>query len=585
MYANGEGVPQDYAKAADLFKKAADQGYADAQDLLGLMYDNGLGVPQNHATAAEWYKKAAEQGNADAQFHLGNEYHIGQGVPQNHATAAEWYKKAAGQGNADAQFNLGVMYYNSEGVPQDYGKAADLFKKTADQGVGNAQFNLGIMYANGEGVPQDYGKAAEWFKKAADQGVAGAKEQLAKIDKLKTATNDKPQAQPQAQPQALDKTFTNSIGMEFVLIPAGEFPRAIGKNDFGEDIQSLVTISRPFYLGKYEVTQEQWVAVMGSGSNPSSFKGRTNPVERVSWDDVQVFIKKLNEKEGGQKYRLPTEAEWEHAARAGTKTLYFFGDDPEDLDSYAWYQDNTRTRGEREVVDAREVGNAYTLETETQTTWTGGSTHPVGGKKPNPWGLYDIYGNVWEWVSDWYGDYPAGSATDPTGPASGSDRVDRGGSWDDTAGDCRSAGRNGDTSDSRLRHYDLGFRLAFSPYAPASAEVAPPQAEPAAQAQAPTPSASSQTAPNDSAKNFFPSFDCAKASNPVEHAICADPVLAELDATLAARYKQALGATSNKEALKSTQRQWLKQRNGQCANAPDISQCLQRQYRERLSQF
>ena len=242
--------------------------------------------------------------------------------------------------------------------------------------------------------------------------------------------------------QPLEKTITNSIGMEFVLIPSGQFSHGWTtanteeeKKDFGEaekEVQQVVTISRPFYLGKYEVTQEQWVAVMGEGSNPSHFKGRTNPVEKVSWDDTQKFIQKLNEKEGGNKYRLPTEAEWEHAARAGTKTKWFFGDNPAALGEYAWFGGNSRK-----------------------------TTHPVGQKKPNPWGLYDIYGNVFEWVQDWYDKYPNEAVTDPTGPTAGSFRIPRGGSWNHPAEDCRSAYRSWLTPGNRNIY--LGLRLAFSP--------------------------------------------------------------------------------------------------------------------------
>lgn len=237
---------------------------------------------------------------------------------------------------------------------------------------------------------------------------------------------------------AKGKTFTNSIGMEFVLIPAGKFTQTwtAGKNEFGEDVkkQRGVTISKPFYLGKHEVTQEQWVAVMGE--NPAYFKGRTNPVEQVSWLDVQKFIKKLNEKEGGNKYRLPTEAEWEHAARAGTDTEWFFGKDPSDLGKYAWVRENCQK-----------------------------TTHPVGEKKPNPWGLYDIYGNVKEWVQDWYEeDYKEGAVTDPTGPAFGQFRVVRGGSVIDDAKVCRSAKREWAPPNVNVEILiDQGFRLAFSP--------------------------------------------------------------------------------------------------------------------------
>ena len=236
------------------------------------------------------------------------------------------------------------------------------------------------------------------------------------------------------------KAFTNSMGMEFVLIPAGSFPIVTGKNDFGEDVLAKAIVSKPFYLGKYEVTQEQWVAVMGS--NPSEFKGRPNPVEQVSWDDVQEFIKRLNAKEGHNRYRLPTEMEWELEARGGTDTVFFFMKDPETwaeaerpLSDYAWFDKNS-----------------------------GGSTHPVGQKKPNPYGLYDIYGNVCEWVEDWYEDLPESrEITDYRGPeeGEGSLRVGRGGSWDSGTVSCRSAFRYHFTPG--LRSYCIGFRLALSP--------------------------------------------------------------------------------------------------------------------------
>ncbi len=187
-----------------------------------------------------------------------------------------------------------------------------------------------------------------------------------------------------------------------------------------------VKISNAFYIGKYEVTQKQWRDVMGK--NPSLFKGDNLPVEQVSWSDVQDFIKKLNEKEGGNKYRLPSEAEWEYAARAGTTTRYSFGDDESKLADYGWYSDNS-----------------------------GRKTNDVGQKKPNPWGLYDVHGNVWEWVQDnWHGDYN-GAPTDGSSWESGSVRVFRGGYWYDGASFSRSAIRYG--HDSGHRDNGIGFRL------------------------------------------------------------------------------------------------------------------------------
>lgn len=192
-----------------------------------------------------------------------------------------------------------------------------------------------------------------------------------------------------------------------------------------------VKIEKAYYLGNYEVTQKQWREVMGI--NPSNFKGDNLPVENVSWNDAQDFVKKLNEKEGTDKYRLPSEAEWEYAARAWTTTRYSFGNDDSDLGDYAWYNYNS-----------------------------GRKTHPVGQKQPNPWGLYDMHGNVWEWVQDeWHSDYD-GAPTDGSAWEDGSNsyRVWRGGGWISIAGFCRSAQRDTRYSIVTGDHFPyLGFRL------------------------------------------------------------------------------------------------------------------------------
>jgi hypothetical protein len=172
MYFNGQGVPQDYAEAVKWYRKAADQGYAEAQTNLGFMYANGHGVPQDYAEAAKWYCKAADQGNVSDQYNLGYMYSKGEGVPQDYAEAAKWYRKAADQGNADAQYNLGLMYEGlildiGEGVPPDISEAAKWYRKAADQGNADAQYNLGYKYYIGGGVLQDYVLAHMWFNLAA----------------------------------------------------------------------------------------------------------------------------------------------------------------------------------------------------------------------------------------------------------------------------------------------------------------------------------------------------------------------------------------------------------------------------------
>ena len=213
-----------------------------------------------------------------------------------------------------------------------------------------------------------------------------------------------------------------------------------------EKPQHQVRITRPFFLGIHEVTQGQYQAVMGE--NPSQFKGSDDlPVEQVSWLDAVLFCNKLSEQEkktpfyringrevtiaGGNGYRLPTEAEWEYACRAGSTTLYPFGDDMSKLGDHAWYESNS-----------------------------GLKTHPVGQKRPNAWGLYDMLGNVWEWCQDWYEDgyYRASPPADPPGPSEASYRVIRGGSWNDNARYCRPASRYGSAPEYRGDY--LGFRVA-----------------------------------------------------------------------------------------------------------------------------
>ena len=236
---------------------------------------------------------------------------------------------------------------------------------------------------------------------------------------------------PGPKPEA-GKTLEKSIGMKLLLIPAGEFQMGSPESDADayedEKPQHLVRITQPFYLGVTEVTQEQYERVMGT--NPSNFKGSQLPVEMVSWEEAVEFCRKLSAKEG-RPYRLPTEAEWEYACRAGSRTKWSFGDDASSLGEYAWYTSNL-----------------------------GSTTHPVGEKKPNAWGLYDMHGNVYEWCSDWHGEYASTAVSDPSGATAGSSRVYRGGSWGSVPGSCRSATRSYGTPGSR--YASLGFRVASS---------------------------------------------------------------------------------------------------------------------------
>ena len=247
----------------------------------------------------------------------------------------------------------------------------------------------------------------------------------------------KAKARPAEPEPHVDKRLYigNDVSLGFVLIPSGKL--LMGSDKYRT--QREVTITRPFYMGVTEVTQAQWQAVMGT----EPWKGRRyakegagNALSWVSWNDATAFCTKVSQK-AARTVRLPTEAEWEYACRAGNKTAYCFGDDVSKLGDYAWYKNN-----------AWDIREQY--------------PHPVGQKKPNAWGPYDMHGNVWEWCRDWYDEkyYAAGGDTvDPTGPASGSSRVLRGGSFFNGDGNCRSAIRDWTVRDYRI---DLnGFRVVL----------------------------------------------------------------------------------------------------------------------------
>ena len=224
----------------------------------------------------------------------------------------------------------------------------------------------------------------------------------------------------------------NGINIEMVKVEAGSFDMGATsemENPY-EDEKPVrrVTLTNNYYVGKYEVTQALWQAVMGS--NPSSFKGYDLPVEEVSWNDCQDFISKLNAMTG-KRFRLPTEAEWEYAARGGKKSRGYQYSGSNTLGDVAWYGDNS-----------------------------GSKTHAVGTKQPNELGIYDMTGNVWEWCQDWYDSYSSSPQTNPTGAASGSSRVLRGGSWYFSARDCRTSYRDCITPD--YRDGNLGLRLVLS---------------------------------------------------------------------------------------------------------------------------
>jgi len=289
--------------------------------------------------------------------------------------------------------------------------------------------------------------AKESLAKAVGEN-AELKQKLAALDaEPESATAAKTSLPGEANPVTQSSMFRaenprNSIGVEFVHIPKGEFVMGSPTTETDRELNERpvrVTLSHDFLLGKTEVTRGQWQKVMGTtpwGIVPGTADSEL-PATTVSWEDAAVFCKRLTERErasgeigADEQYRLPTEAEWEYACRAGTTTKYSFGNADLLLGAFGWFDGNSDKQ-----------------------------THPVGQKEPNAMGLYDMHGNVWEWCSDWRGEYPDGTVQDPQGPPVGSDRVRRGGCWSNSAWSCRSAYRSG--RGPAFRSDSLGFRLAL----------------------------------------------------------------------------------------------------------------------------
>ena len=385
-----------FAQTAGDYRKAAEQGDAVAQFNLGNCYYNGKGVTKDYSQAVYWYRKAAEQRVAAAQYNLGYCYLQGQGVSQDYSQAFIWLKKAAEQGVSEAQNFIGAFYSDGSGVVQDYAQAIYWYRKSAEQGNANAQNNLGACYKDGTGVTKDYAQAAYWYKKSAEQGYIDASIALNALGYNDTKKTTKE-----------NLTFTvKGVSFEMVYVEGGTFTMGATSEQGSSAYDSnnpahLVTLS-DYYIGKYEVTQGLWEAVMGS--NPSEFKGSTKPVEKVNWSDCNKFINKLNSILSSQLnnmcFALPTEAQWEYAARGGKKSQGYRYAGSNSVEAVSWNSENS-----------------------------GHSSHEVGMKASNELGLYDMSGNIEEWCQDKYGQYSHGSQTNPIGASEGVHRVQRGGSW------------------------------------------------------------------------------------------------------------------------------------------------------------
>jgi formylglycine-generating enzyme required for sulfatase activity len=389
-------------------------------------------------TEAQW-EYACRAGSTTTYCFGNDETHLGEYA---------WYKANA----EDKTHPVGLKKPNAWGLYDMHGNAWEWCQDWYDEGqyviaeaddpAGPSAGSVRVRRGNGKGFVAAGCRSA--FRDYAEPGLrddfTGFRVALAPTDNVGhriVAAPEKPK-QPGAAAKNLAKELTldlrGGIQLEMALIPAGEFLMGSREEDPGATPQHRVRITKPFYLGRYLVTQEQWQALMGG--NPSNFKGSMNPVDQVTWNQCQDFLAKLNLMTGGKagKFVLPSEAQWEYACRAGSTTRFCCGDDEKQLADCAWYMNNSENK-----------------------------THIVGEKKPNAWGLYDMHGNVWEWCQDWWneGYYVSAPPDDPTGPFTGAFRVSRGGGWYDVPKRCRSASRNPKGPDDRS--LDLGLRVALIP--------------------------------------------------------------------------------------------------------------------------
>ncbi|MCF8088247.1 MAG: SUMF1/EgtB/PvdO family nonheme iron enzyme [Desulfotignum sp.] len=450
MYAKGQGVEQDYKQGVNWWTKAAEQGHARAQNNLGLMYAKGQGVQKDYKQVVNWWTKAAEQGHTAAQYNLGVMYAKGQGVQQDYKQVINWWTKAAEQGHTDAQYNLGVMYAKGQGVQQDYKQVINWLTKAAEQGHTDAQYYLGNMFAMGQVVQQNFKFAYAWLSLAATQGHESAVKNRDIVAKKLTSQQ---LAEAQMRASQIQNTWTEYVtGMKFVWVPKGCFQ--MGSNSGGRTERPVHEVCVDgFWMGKFEVTNQQYRRFKSNHYSKSynqwvNMNGDDQPVVEVSWEKAQAFVQWLNRKTG-QEFALPTEAQWEYAARAGTRTMRYWGDGESDACQYANVNDNTAKLEFAFSWSHFSCNDGYA------------ATAPVGRFQPNAYGLYDMLGNVWEWCEDVFDKnaYFRYDCNNPVVTSGGSAHVYRGGSWSNSPEDVRAAYRGWAFADHRGDC--LGFRLSL----------------------------------------------------------------------------------------------------------------------------
>jgi formylglycine-generating enzyme required for sulfatase activity/TPR repeat protein len=410
--------------------QAVNAGDADATAEMGRLYEKGTeGVSRDAGAAVAMYRRAAAGGSAAGAYYLARWSADDGERPPEDAAAVETCRRAADAGVPGALYDLGQAYeLGRGGVKADPKQAIQWYRAAADVGLPEAMHALGRLFLHEPGGTA-YDSSAIWYDRAAALGYVPS---LSRKPGMKNATvggtlPSAPSRRPPRPPVAagIKEALTDLGGgakMRMVPITAGRFTMGspAAEEARGDDeVPHEVTISRAFLMGVTEVTQKQWKAIMGGG-NPSLFEGDDRPVENVTWGDADLFCRYLSTRTGNR-YRLPTEAEWEFACRAGATTPL-------------------NTGGTIATDEANYRGDS-TYGTGSKGVYRD-STMPVGTFKPNAWGLHDMHGNVQEWCNDWYAQYGQAAVRDPQGPKSGRLRVCRGGAFNTYPSGCRSGSRD-----------------------------------------------------------------------------------------------------------------------------------------------
>ena len=468
----------DYEGAFERWQELALRGDLRAQYRLAQMYARGLGVPRDDRAALRWYLRAAEKGLAEARYELALMYSLGRGARTNHARAAYWYGRLAEEGHATAQHLLARMYEEGKGVVKNLPRAVFWYRRAAEQGYVGAQAKLGVMYAQGLGVSRDPVQAWVWFDLAAARGNDEAARERTRIG-VRLSEADLAEAMiesralstmPIAPPADREADLELVQAPEMLPIDSGCFEMGSARSEPGradDEIPHSVCVEG-FSIARYEVTRgefaafvhdtarpepgdchvfrdSRWVLLPGhSWRIPGFAQTEDHPVACVSRDDAMAYAKWLSQRHGRQ-YRLPTEAEWEYAARAGVRQSRHWGDEPDEGCRWANIGDRSLHRHYPDwswTIHACDDGYVHTA--------------PVGSFRENGYGVHDMMGNVWEWTCSPYDADFRGKEYRCTLEPGGA--VARGGSWSNSPRWVRSAGRFATRSDVR---FDLvGFRLA-----------------------------------------------------------------------------------------------------------------------------